>query len=210
MSEPTDEAIQPEMARLICTVPMQRRPSIFEVAREAELFPLPVRDWLTMPFTEMGDQSECFPWTKARHTVCRLRWFCTLVTVRSQTQSIGLTPGHFCIDFVQPTAGATQHFAHERLRLTGSFDGPLGDVLEQRLAIKLLPGLHGEIGELTQPRPEDRSDGIPPIGCTGGDVLDRSIDFLISHRSLANEILTSCPITVNAGRDHFFSWRDRM
>src|SRR5262249_15751166 len=71
MGEPTDEAAQPEMARLICTVPMQRRPSIFEVAREAELFPLPARDRLTVPFTEMGDQPECFPWTKARHTRCK-------------------------------------------------------------------------------------------------------------------------------------------
>jgi hypothetical protein len=51
MGEPTDKTGQSKVARLICAVPMERRPSIFKVAREAEFFPLPAGNRFTMPIT---------------------------------------------------------------------------------------------------------------------------------------------------------------
>ena len=51
MGEPTDKTGQPKVTRLICAVPMKRRPSIFEVAREAEFFPFPAGNRFTMPIT---------------------------------------------------------------------------------------------------------------------------------------------------------------
>jgi len=72
MGKPTDKAGQPDVALLICAVAMERPPSIFEVAREAELFPLPGRNGLTMPFTQMRDKSKALFWTKACHKSCGL------------------------------------------------------------------------------------------------------------------------------------------
>ncbi len=78
MSQPMDEAAETETTRLIGAMPVQGRPPLFEVARQALLLTFPGGKRRTVSFTEMRNQSEGFSWTKARHRSYRLRVFVVL------------------------------------------------------------------------------------------------------------------------------------